>query len=112
MGGRRQSKLLVSDYFAYNHWRSENAYSSCEKIGGSSITEGTVLSSAYWSEKADAGSHKPRIKLQAGYADGHVEDYSSLDTVIMRVILNPETGEPYPEDITPGNFYLPCNALR
>lgn len=111
-GGRRQSRLLVSDYFAYNHWRSENAYSSCEKFGGSSITEGTMLSSAYWSDKADAGSDKPQIKLQAGYTDGHVEVFSSLDTVTMRVILNPETGEPYPEDITPGTFFLPRNALH
>ncbi len=112
MGCRRQSRLLVSDYFAYNHWRSENAYSSCEKFSGSSITEGTVLSSAYWSDRMDAGSDKPQIKLQAGYTDGHVEDFSSLDTVIMRVILKPKTGEPYPEDITPGNFFLPRNALR
>ena len=112
IGGRGQSKLLVSDYFAYNHWRSENAYSSCEKFSGSSITEGTVLSSSYWSNKVDDGSDKPQIKLQAGYSDGHVEVFSSLDTVIMRVIINPETGEPYPEDIAPGNFYLPRNALN
>jgi len=112
IGGRGRSKLLVSDYFAYNHWRSENTYSSCEKFGGSSITEGTTLSSAYWSSKVGDGLDKPQIKLQAGYTDGHVETYSSLDTSIMRVILEPETGEPYPEDITPGNFYLPCNALR
>ena len=112
VGGREQSRLLVSDYFAYNHWRSENAYSSCEQFSGSSITEGTVLSSAYWSGQAGAGSDKPQIKLQAGYTDGHVESFSSTDTLIMRVILKPETGEPYPEDITPGNFFLPRNALR
>lgn len=112
MGGRGQSKLLVSDYFAYNHWRSEKKYSSCEKFSGSSITEGTILSSAYWSSKADAGPDKPQIKLQAAYTDGHVEVFSSLDTVMMKVIINPETGKPYPEDITPGSFYLPRNALR
>ena len=112
LGGRGQSKLLVSDYFAYNHWRSENAYSSCEKFIGSSITEGTILSSAYWSSKTVVGLDKPRIKLYAGYTDGHVESFSSTDTLIMRVILKPETGEPYPEDITPGSFFLPRNALR
>ena len=112
IGGRGQSKLLVSDYFAYDHWRSENAYSSCETFGGSAITEGTPLSSSYWSGRADAGADKPQIKLQAGYTDGHVSDYSSLDTVEMRVILEPATGRPYPQDITPGSFYLPCNALR
>lgn len=112
IGGPRLSKLLVSGYFAYNHWRSENAYSSCEKFNGSSITEGTILSSAYWSAKADADSDKPRIKLQAGYTDGHVENYSSEDTVMMRVILKPETGQPYPDNISPGSFFLPCSALR
>jgi prepilin-type N-terminal cleavage/methylation domain-containing protein len=111
-GGRGRSKLLVSDYFGYNHWRSKKSYSSCEKFGAVSITEGTQLSSAYWSGKSSAGSDAPQIRLQAGYADGHVESFSSSDTLIMKVILHPETGEPYPGDITPGNFYLPRNALH
>jgi prepilin-type N-terminal cleavage/methylation domain-containing protein len=111
IGGRRQSKLLVSDYFAYDHWRSENVYSSCETFGGCSITEGTLLSSPYWSGKTD-DLEKPRIKLQAGYMDGHVESYSSLETVEMQVIMEPATGKPYPDQITQGSFYLPCNALR
>ena len=111
-GGRWQSKLLVSDYFGYNHWRSKKSYSSCERFGVASITEGTQLSSAYWSGESRAGSDMPKIKLQAGYADGHVESFSSSDTLIMKVILHPKTGEPYPEDITPGNFYLPRNALH
>jgi prepilin-type N-terminal cleavage/methylation domain-containing protein len=111
-GGSGQSKLLVSDYFAYDHWRSENAYSSCEKFSGSSVTEGTELSSAYWSQKPYCPSAVPQFKLQAGYTDGHVESFSSLDTAPMRVILYPATGEPYPEDISPGTFLLPQNALR
>lgn len=111
-GGRGRSKLLVSDYFAYNHWRSKKSYSSCERFGAVSITEGTQLSSAYWSGESSAGSDAPQIRLQAGYADGHVESFSSSDTLIMKVILHPKTGEPYPEDITPGNFYLPRNALH
>jgi len=123
-GGRGQSKLLVSDYFGNNHWRSQNAYSSCERFAGSSVTEGTVLSSAYWSRKDRAGFIllsgtaaentlvAPQIKLQAGFTDGHVESFPACDTLAMRVILKPETGEPYPEDITPGTFYLPRNALH
>ncbi len=110
--GKGRSKLLVSDYFGYDHFRSENAYSSCEKFGGVSITEGTLLSSAYWSREGVADSDVPAIKLHAGYSDGHVETYSASDTVTMRVILNPETGEPYPDDIGPGCFYLPRNALH
>ena len=111
--GRYWSKLLVSDSFAYNHWRSKDSYSSCEKFAAASVTEGTLLSSAYWSRrKGSAGSGKPEIKLQAGYTDGHVEKYSSSDTLTMRVIWKPEAGEPYPEDIGPGSFYLPRNALH
>jgi len=110
--GRYWSKLLVSDSFAYNHWRSKDSYSSCERFGGVSITEGTQLSSAYWSREGVADSDVPEIKLHAGYMDGHVETFSSLDTLTMKVIMYPETGEPYPDDIAPGNFYLPRNALH
>ena len=110
--GKGRSKLLVSEYFGYDHFRSENSYSSCEKFSGVSITEGTLLSSAYWSRESVAGSDAPEIKLHAGYSDGHVETYLASDTVTMRVILMPETGEPYPDDISPGCFYLPRNALH
>jgi prepilin-type N-terminal cleavage/methylation domain-containing protein len=111
--GRGWSKLLVSDYFGYDHFRSKNSYGSCEKFAGSSITDGTQLSSAYWSGGGDAGSDVPAVKLHAGYSDGHVEKYSASDTLTMRVILRPETGEPYPDDIDgPGRFFLPTNALH
>ena len=110
--GGRCSKLLVSDYLGYNHWRSEGAYSSCEKFAKASINDGTVLSSPYWSSDVTNDPIAPEIKLRAGYTDGHVETYSSSDTLTMRVIIYPETGEPYPDDIGPGRFYLPTNALH
>ena len=103
-GGETQSNLLVSDYFGYDHWRSRNSYSSCEIFAESSITEGTPLSSAYWSCEDTGVSGVPEIKLNAGYTDGHVKSFSSSDTLTMRVILVPKTGKPYPEDIAPGNF--------
>lgn len=106
------SKLLVSDYFGYNHWRSRGSYSSCEKFDAASITDGTQLSSAYWSSEVTDEPSAPEVKLRAGYTDGHVETYSSLDTLTMRVIIDPETNEPYPEDIEPGRFFLPMNALH
>jgi prepilin-type N-terminal cleavage/methylation domain-containing protein len=110
---RGQSKLLVSDYFGYDHYRSPNCYGSCEKFAAASITEGTPLSSAYWSRRErSTRPSAPEINLQAGYADGHVEKYSSCDTLTMRVIWKPETGEPYPKGIGPGCFYLPRNAMR
>jgi hypothetical protein len=106
------SKLFVSDYFGYNHWRSKGAYSSCEKFAASSIIDGTVLSSAYWSGEVTDDPIGPEIKLRAGYTDGHVETYSSSDTLIMKVIIDPETNEPYPDDIGPGCIFLPRNALH
>jgi hypothetical protein len=107
------SKLLVSDYFGYDHWRSKGAYGSCEKFAGASITDGTVLSSAYWSGEVTAKPTAPEIKLRAGYTDGHVETFWSSDTLMMKVIINPETSEPYPDDIDgPGRFFLPRNALH
>jgi prepilin-type N-terminal cleavage/methylation domain-containing protein len=106
------SKLLVSDYFGYNHWRSKGCYGSCEKFAGASVTDGTVLSSAYWSGEVIAEPTAPEIKLRAGYADGHVETFMSSDTLTMKVIIDPGMALPYPNDIdSPGCFYLPRNAL-
>ena len=106
------SKLLVSDYFGYNHWRSKGSYSSCEKFAETSITDGTVLSSAYWSGKVTDEPIAPEIKLRAGYLDGHVETFWSSDTLMMKVIKYPETGEPYDDIESPGSFFLPINALH
>jgi prepilin-type N-terminal cleavage/methylation domain-containing protein len=110
---RGHSKLLVSDYFGYDHYRSPNCYGSCEMFAAASITEGTPLSSAYWSRRiSSVRSSMPEIELQAGYTDGHIEKYSSSDTLTMRVIWKPETSEPYPMGIGPGLFYLPRSALH
>ncbi len=113
-GGHRQSKLLVSDYFGYDHHRSRNAFGSCEKFKGASITPGTLLSSPYWSRSRgfDDTLASVEIKLNAGYTDGHVESYSATDVESMKVIWKISTGEPYPEGIGPGRFYLPQNALH
>ncbi|MHC4559714.1 MAG: type II secretion system protein [Planctomycetota bacterium] len=113
-GGIWQSTLLVSDYFGYDHFRNPNSYGSCERFPGASITEGTLLSSAYWSDKSSSGPGAPDIRLNAGYTDGHVENFSSSDTTAMRVIKVPQTSEPYPygDGIGPGIFYLPRKALH
>lgn len=114
VGGNWQSNLLVSDYFGYDHQRNPNSYGSCERFPGASITEGTVLSSAYWSDRGSVVQGEPEIKLQASYTDGHIQSFSSRDTVAMRVIKVPETSEPYPggDGIGPGIFYLPRKALH
>lgn len=111
-GGVGQSKLLVSDYFGYDYYESPNAYGSCERFKGAGAVKETTLISSYWSDEGSAGSRKPIVQLNAGFVDGHVESYSSLDTVTMRVIWKPDIGEPYPHGIGPGEFYLPQSALH
>lgn len=112
-GGRGESKLLVTDYFGYDHWRSQNAYGSCEKFRRADITDGTCVSSAYWSRlKSDEISlERLTIKLHAGYTDGHVASYTPSEVVPMRVSVTSDGSVPYPDGTGPGVFYLPGDSL-
>jgi prepilin-type N-terminal cleavage/methylation domain-containing protein len=111
-GDRGRSKLVVSDYFGYDCWRSPGAYGASERFKGAQVTEGTYVSSAYWSRAAsdqfNLGTFE--IILYAGYADGHVESYSGSEVATMKVIMDVASNEPY--DYGPGDFYLPLNGLR
>ena len=110
--GRAHSKLLVADYFGYDHWRAPGAYSSCENFKGADITPETWLLSANWSRPADANLPIPQVNLKAGYIDGHVETYSTSDAVPIQVSITADGTTPYPEDVGPGIFYLPPSALH
>jgi len=112
LGGPGQSKLLVSCYFGYDHWRSRGAYGSCEKLKGGEITPGTEVSSAYWSLPADVNSPMPTVRLSAAYTDGHVESFSSPDVVPMRVSIESDGSVPYLEGVGPGYFLLPRSGLH
>ena len=107
----RYSKLLVSDYFGYDHWRNPGSFSSCEPFDGAGITPETYLLSSYWSRK-NAADDSPEIKLKAAYTDGHVETYSSSDVVPMKVSITADGTVPYPDGVGPGIFFLPRNALH
>ena len=115
---RRESKLLVRDYFGFGHWRnkktygSSEAYGSCEKFKGASATPEEATSSAYWSRlKSGSVSLKTiDVKPHAAYTDGHVESYLASEVVMMKVIKDRATNEPY--DYGPGIFYLPRNGVR
>ncbi len=110
--GRKCSKLLVADYFGYDHRRSPGAYSSCEKFKGADITPETWLSSAYWSRTTDPNAPMPEIKLKAGYIDGHVETYSTSEAVPMKIAITADGTVPYPDGVGDGTFFLPPNALH
>ncbi len=111
-GARRESKLLVSDYFGYDHWRSQKAYGSCERFRSADITPPTLLASSYWSRGEDwVNLETITVKLQAGFTDGHVEDYSAANVVPMKAIINVAANTPYPDGIGPGIYYLPAAGL-
>lgn len=113
--GRGQSKLLVSDYFGYDHWRSRNAFGSCVKFKRADITEGTWVSSAFWSriyEESNISLDTLKIKLHAGYVDGHVESFRPSEAEAMQVSITSDGSKPYPRWMGPGIFYLPGNALH
>lgn len=110
-GSTRESKLLVTDYFGYDHWRSRGAFGSCERFKGADIIPETWLLSAYWSREGSPDIDMPDIRLQAGYTDGHVESYFPSEVVPMRVSITSDGTTPYPDGVGPGIFYLPINAL-
>lgn len=108
---RRYSKLLVSDYFGYDHWRNPGSFSSCEPFDGADIAPETWLLSSFWFRKSDVGD-SPEINLRAGYTDGHVESYSASEAVPMKVAITADGTVPYPDGVGPGIFFLPRNALH
>jgi prepilin-type N-terminal cleavage/methylation domain-containing protein len=111
-GGARQSKLLASCYFGFNHYRSPELYSSCEKFGNADVSEETWFCPKYWAGRdSDDAPDTLEVRPQAVYTDEHVERHSSSDVVPMRVIVDPEKNEPYPPIMEPGIFYLPRAAL-
>ncbi len=112
----RESRILVTEYLGYDHWRSEQSFGSCERFRGAQIAEGSPVSSAFWT-RPGAGTPDELasldIKLHAGYVDGHVESYLPADTASMSLILNPATGAPYSDGPGPcGFFYLPRPGIH
>ncbi len=111
-GGYGESKLLVSCYLGYDHWRSPKSFISCEEFKSAAVIPETWVSSAYWSSGKPKNSSKltmPEIKLTAGFTDGHVESFKSSETIPMRVSITPDGSLPYPDGIGPGIVLLPPN---
>jgi competence protein ComGC len=119
-GDRRQSKLLISDYFGYGHWRNELAYGtreafgSCEKFSPSSITPGTPVSCDFWSRQNIDDSVTAKsidISIRAGYMDGHVESLTPSELMPLKISIRQDGTVPYPDAASPGGiFYIPRNS--
>ena len=110
-GGRRQSTLLVTDYFGYGDWRSPEAFGSCEHFDDADEVPETLLLSSFWSAAGSLDAI-PDVTLRAGYSDGHVETFSSKDTIQMKVSITSDGKTPYPEGVGPGIYFIPSNALQ
>jgi prepilin-type N-terminal cleavage/methylation domain-containing protein len=112
-GRQGRSGLLVTDYFGYDHWRSPDSYGSCEHFKGAGVTEGSDVSSAYWSGPECDGPTRevPNVKLGAGFADGHVRTYTARETVPMKVAATADGTGAWPDGVH-GIFYLPRSGLR
>jgi len=119
--GKGNSTLLVSDYFGFDHWRSRemygtSCYGSCEPFDRAEVTDGTAVSSSYWSKPGPleelSQRTPPEIPLRAGYVDGHVELYSTEEVIEMKVSITSDGSQPYPDGVGPGTFFLPRESLR
>jgi prepilin-type N-terminal cleavage/methylation domain-containing protein len=109
----RESKVLITDYFGYNHWRSPFAYGSSQKLSDADVTPGTQVSTDYWSRSMSALGplSSLHLTLHATFVDGHVETYNPSQVIPMRVSLTSTGTIPYPSNVGPGIFYLPQAAM-
>lgn len=114
MATGRRSHLLISDYVGYDHWRSPDSFGSCERFRQAKITRGTTVSSDYWSARVEEGidAIEFAVNPQAGWLDGHVENLKMDHCLPMWVSLHPDGTVPYPQNVGPGVFFLPRQAVK
>jgi hypothetical protein len=121
-GQARCSGLLVSDYFGFNHWRSPEAFGSCERLPHAEVAAATDSAPAYWfrpprgqpdrTPTAQRSSGPGHLKLRAGFVDGHVEAYRPGETTILEVAdaLDGTTPAFSGLGLGAGQFYIPAQA--
>jgi type II secretory pathway pseudopilin PulG len=116
------SSLLTSDYFGFNHWRSPEAFGSCERLAGAESTAETHEAAAYWFRKPQGQADRAptalrscvpgHLRLQAGFVDGHVEAFRPGETTVLEVAeaLDGTTPAFSGLGLGAGQFYIPANA--
>jgi hypothetical protein len=114
-GRRGCSRLLVSDYFGFNHWRSPDAFGSCAPLPRAEITAETHEAPPHWFRTLSGSPDRTTLslKLQAGFVDGHVEAYRPGETAILEVAdaLDGTTPALSGFGIGAGQFFLPQQAV-
>jgi prepilin-type N-terminal cleavage/methylation domain-containing protein len=108
------SRLLISDYFGFNHWRSPDAFGSCEWLAHAEITAETHSAPPFWFQEPRRRADRAHVqlKLRAGFVDGHIESYRAADTVVLEVAddLDGTTPAFSGADVGAGEFYIPRNG--
>jgi len=108
------SRLLTSDYFGFNHWRSPDAFGSCERFPHAEVAAETHEAPTFWVQnpRGEPDRTAVHLKLQAGFTDGHVEAYRPNETTILEVseTLDGTTATFSGVGLGPGQFYIPRTA--
>jgi len=114
MGQIGCSRLLTSDYFGFNHWRSPDAFGSCERFARAEVTTETHEAASYWVHNTQGQPDRAAVhlKLQAGFTDGHIETYRPAETTILEVSETLDGTAPTFSGVGlgPGLFYIPRTA--
>jgi hypothetical protein len=108
------SRMLTSDYFGFNHWRSPDAFGSCERFPHAEVTPETHEAPTFWVQNPTGEPDRANVhlKLQAGFTDGHVEAYRPSETTILEVseTLDGTTPTFSGVGLGPGQFFIPRTA--
>jgi len=81
------SRMLISDYFGFNHWRSPEAFGSCERMPRAEVVAATSSAPPFWCQTSQGQTDRAnvQIKLRAGFVDGHTKTYRPCDTTILEL---------------------------
>jgi prepilin-type N-terminal cleavage/methylation domain-containing protein len=108
------SNLLIADYFGFNHWRSPEAFGSCEQIPRAEITTETPEAADYWLAKPAGEPDRTgvQVKLRAGFVDGHVESYRPAETTVLEVAETLDGTKPAftGAGLGAGQFFIPASG--
>jgi type II secretory pathway pseudopilin PulG len=109
------SRLLTSDYFGFNHWRSPGAFGSCEHLPHAEVTAETHEAPPYWFRRPQGPPDRAAVPLtlRAAFVDGHVEVYRPGETAILEVAdaLDGSTPALSGFGLGAGQFYIPLSGV-
>jgi type II secretory pathway pseudopilin PulG len=112
----RGSSLLTTDYFGFDHWRSPEAFGSCEYLPHAEVTAEAHEAPAYWFARPTGNPDPTRVsvKLRAGFVDGHVESYRPDETAALEIAESLDGSAPAPRglDMSPGQFFIPTSGIN